>query len=461
MSIRFFKVLVILFTINFNSVAQLWPIMQDDDPSRYFILNGTLGEIHDTGGDHFHEGIDIDCNNDSIPIRPISDGEVAAVFSSSVTIRHDFQNGDWQKQSKYLHINPNVNTDSIVVAGQTILGYVDGVGYNTHLHLEMRVWNGSDWIIVNPVNNNSGWQLNLPTGHADGYAPQINDILIEALNNQNNNVPSGFDVIDPNNNNGAVTFHTDYLKVHMNSTTPHSTLSTGTQYNYPTEKIVVWGNIGFVVNARDVGVNSAPGSGLSSGEGLTVTNIGYSYIDQNNNAFEKYIVDFSDFLDAETDQIGQFFHIPYFNPEQMPNHYLYGNHDFIELRSTNNTYLHIHQQINGIQSNGVWFTKADKNTNHVFNQTPGQAQIADANEFALYSDGEQTLNFFVSDAAGQEANEDLDLIVDNFIPFIKEVEIYDDWNLITPVYEGEWEWQNGQYVFSAVQANSITQDEDI
>ncbi|MCD4746685.1 MAG: PKD domain-containing protein, partial [Bacteroidales bacterium] len=146
--------------------------------------------------------------------------------------------------------------------------------------------------------------------------------------------------------------------------------------------------------------------------------------------------DFSEMVHGEAYSINQFFHQPYFEP-----HYEYGNNDFIELRSTDNVYLHIHQQINGIQSNGIWFTKALNTTGHVFNQTP--TYIALINEEALYKDGEQTLNFYVADASGQDEDVDFKIIVDNFPPYLKKLEIFEgDWQNNNYIYSAEWYWND-------------------
>jgi len=431
-------------------IAELLPINENDDPSSFFIHNCTMGEIH--GGGHFHEGIDIDCST-GVNIRSIDDGTVLLAQGDVVEIGHNFDGYVYQQRSFYRHlISINVNNNQGVISGSTIIGKA-----SNHLHLEMKFWNENEYVIVNPVSNNSGWQLNWPEGHPDTYPPQINDILVEALNNQTNNVPSGFAARPTNNHPGILPFHNNYLKAHISST-QYSTLSTGSVYNYPTEKIIVWGNVGFTVNTRDVGVNTAPGPGTSSGEGLTVKNIAFSYVNRNGNIFQKYIVDFSEMLDAESTQIGQLFHIPYFT-EQLPDHYLYGNHDFLELRSFDNTYLHIHRPINGIQSNGIWFTKALNTTTHIFNQTP--LQIALVNELSLYSDGEQTLNFRVTDASGQEDPYDLRLIVDNFIPCIRKVEIYKYDNPTIAEYERSWELQGNQYVLEEEPVCSFSDDDDI
>lgn len=456
MCIRFKLTTIIGMVFAFNSVAQTWPVRIEDDANHYYIVSCEFGEIHPAGGtppytypDHYHRAIDIDIDA-NVPVRSIQSGQVIQKGTISVVVGSNSINGVWQQRVKYLHIMPNVEFGNLVNEN-TILGYSENL--NSHLHLEMRFWNGNQYVIVSPLHNNTGWQLTLPAGHPDAYPPQINDILIEPLNNQPNNVPSGFDA---ENLIGAVPFHNTYLKAHF-SNTQFSNLSAGSEYIYPDEKIVVWGNLGFIVNARDVGVNTQPTT--FSGEGLTVSALSYSYVSPNGTEFEKYKIDFSEFLDAESYQLDQLFRIPYFNPEQMPNHYLYGNHDFIELRSTDNAYLHVHQQINGIQSNGIWFTKADVNTPHVFNQTP--TQIAAANEFAKCSDGEQTLRFHAEDAADQETNEDLHLIVDNFLPFIKEVSICRAQNPDVPEYERGWYWQGGTYVLEQEPVCNFVSDDNI
>ncbi|MDD3525725.1 MAG: hypothetical protein PHX39_02065 [Bacteroidales bacterium] len=447
--IRGFLLLFLMYSSK-TILCQNWSILPEDD-QLYYVVASTVYQIHPTYGEHLHEGIDIDCSNFGVNIKPISDGVILDFDDSNITIGHNYASGIPQRISTYRHFNSideNLDIGDYVSSSVTTLGEA-----GNHLHLEMRVRIGNNLLLINPLSNNTGWQLTLPPGHADTYLPQINDILIEPLNNQPNNVPSGFDA---ENLIGAVPFHNTYLKAHF-SNTQFSNLSAGSEYIYPDEKIVVWGNLGFIVNARDVGVNTQPTT--FSGEGLTVSALSYSYVSPNGTEFEKYKIDFSEFLDAESYQLDQLFRIPYFNPEQMPNHYLYGNHDFIELRSTDNAYLHVHQQINGIQSNGIWFTKADVNTPHVFNQTP--TQIAAANEFAKCSDGEQTLRFHAEDAADQETNEDLHLIVDNFLPFIKEVSICRAQNPDVPEYERGWYWQGGTYVLEQEPVCNFVSDDNI
>ncbi|MCD4698327.1 MAG: T9SS type A sorting domain-containing protein [Bacteroidales bacterium] len=447
MSTKLYSLIIGLLLVSNTILSQTWPILQADDPNQYYLISATIGEIH---GTHFHEAIDINCDEsyaNGVEVRPIEDGVVVWPGTYSMLIGHNPIGNSYERFSRYLHLTPNQLTiGTNVYQGVTVLGYVDGTvlgGYtNNHLHFEMGEYVGNntmidnDDIILHPLCNNSGWQLTLPAGHNDTYLPEINDIIIEPLNNQTNNVPSGYDVNDPNNNNGAVIYQANYLKAHIANTTG-SNFSTGPIYNYPNEKKIVWGNIGFIVNARDVAVNYPPGPGnatIGAGEGLTVEHISYSYIDNSGSEHDKYIADFSGMIHGERNSINQFFHTPYFHPN-----FEYGNNDFIELK-TINANLHIHQQINGIQSNGIWFTKALNTTPHVFNQTP--TDIAYVNDVAKYKDGEQTLNFYVSDASDQCEDYDLKVIVDNFPPYVKKVEIYqgDIVNNVV-IYSANWTWQ--------------------
>lgn len=435
MNTKYISLLTIMGLYSSVVLAQIWPIWQIDDPTGYYIISCTVGEIHETGQDHFHQGIDIDCNNDGRNIRAIDDGIVQSAYGSFITIDHSFVGGVPQRRSSYLHLEEG---SFLVSFGETVQGGEIIATVTNHLHLNMYIRDGNDWLGINPLKNDHGWELDLPNGHPDNYPPQINDILIEGLNTENNNVPSGFRAFE--NVHGAIPFHDNFLKVHFNNT-EYSTLSEGQIYNYPNEKVVVWGNIGFIVNVRDVGCNTIPIN--FTGQGLTVSDLSYSWISSDNIEHQKYIIDFSEINYEERNQINELFRVPYF-PEQMPDFYLYGNHDFIELRSTNDVYLSVHQQINGIQSNGIWFTKADTGTPHVFNQTPTQAQVAQANEFTLYADGEHTLRFHVEDASNQEQEEDLHLVVDNFLPFVKRLQIYKNGNS-EPEYSRSWAWNGNGY----------------
>jgi PKD repeat protein len=429
--------------------------LQADDPSQYYIISGTFGEIHPAGTnypDHFHKAMDINCTENNVNIRPIENGWIDDKGASSIVLGHGnyIPNVGYERTSKYLHINPNTFTiGQFVTAGQTILGIVDGSnnGTNDHLHIEMKVWNTTEnrYDYVNPLDNGTNWVLTLPQGHEDNCDPVINNILIEPMNNEPNQVQSGYRIQDPNNHGGLtiVNNQTQFLNAHIHD----SYFSTGNTYNYPVEKIVVWGNIGFIVNTRDLAINYPTGAWwtLGGGRGLTIQRLKYE-IAQNNNYYSKYIVDFKTINPSERDDIDQCFHIPYFDPA----HYIYGNNDYIELRSTDNTYLQIHEQIEDhtgqdINSNGIWFTKADNTTQHIFNETP--INTAQVNELALYKDGEHELRFTVSDIDPEhDQTTNFKILVDNFLPFIKNVEIRKHPEGI-PVYTRSWYWNGSTYLF--------------
>jgi hypothetical protein len=67
----------------------------------------------------------------------------------------------------------------------------------------------------------------------------------------------------------------------------------------------------------------------------------------------KYDIDFDRIADNNRHLDEQVFNTAFNNPASTRK---YGNNDFIELRSGDDDYLY--PQIDGIQSNGIWFTKA-------------------------------------------------------------------------------------------------------
>ena len=95
--------------------------------------------------------------------------------------------------------------------------------------------------------------------------------------------------------------------------------------------------------------------------------------------------------------------------------------------------------VHNLNSNGIWYTKAritdtdgdeqDENV-YVFDNAH-LPEIARSNLEALYPDREHTLTFHVEDAAGRidraknkaEDNAKVTVIVDNFKPFVKKVEV--------------------------------------
>ncbi len=136
------------------------------------------------------------------------------------------------------------------------------------------------------------------------------------------------------------------------------------------DTLIVFGNIGFITNVRDAGINSDPGAGTSSGQGLTTKRLQYSIENQFHNIQvpEKYDIHFDRGKFDERKDIAQVFDLTFDDV-----HLNYGNNDFVELHSGDDIYLspYPHTPIDGVQSNGIWFTKANADTDHVFVQKLG------------------------------------------------------------------------------------------
>ncbi|MEW5767718.1 MAG: FG-GAP-like repeat-containing protein, partial [bacterium] len=401
------------FVLSNLSFALQWPINSADDPLNYNTVNCTFGEIHPTNGDHFHGAIDIDCtNNPAPPARAVEPGVIPpdGIGSISVTVEHGAQ-----KKTRYLHITPNANLQP----GDTIdtgdsLGTVNG-----HLHFEMWYQDGGTWYRVNPLVNDAGWALEGPLDNAD---PEINDVILEPIN-QPAGVASGYEI---KATAGALTNYTDgTIKIHLRNRPG----SSGTTYDSVNDTLVIYGSIAPIVSARDVDIN-----GGDNGNGLTVQTIDYSVEDT-----PKYNIEFDRIRNSDLYEVNQVFHTIFNNSSDN----LYGNNDFIELRSLDSVYLYPHKTINSIQSNGVWFTKAHENTNEIFETTP--TNTAQVNKDAKYKDGEYTLTFRVTDASDRDDTQSIKVIVDNFRPYVHRVTIIQEGK---EKYDAYWDWNGTELVLT-------------
>jgi len=428
--------ILILFSISLSKAyTQVWPINQTDDPNFWNRISGTFGEVHPTNGNHFHGAIDIDNNTPDCPANAIEAGQVTNTGSISINVDHEFPAaGQYNRRSRYLHINPANNTVAVgtnVNQGNQLSTIENNAGGNgNHLHLEMWERINGVWYRLNPLNNNNGWVLPNPVDNTD---PQINDIFISPLT-QINGVSSGFFI--PNPLGGITTFNINFAKIHIQNR-PQG--PTETIYNSNNDQLLVFGNIGFIANTRDRNINSI----AAAGHGLTLQRINYSIEN-----VMKYDIEFDRINNGNINNINQIFHTAFNN-----NDVLYGNNDFIELYSSDNIYLHPHKQINGVQSNGIWFTKARNNTQQVFNTTP--TLTARFNSEALYSDGETAIRFHVEDASGRDDDDEIKVIIDNFKPYIKKVQVRRDNNSGTLVYNGQWDWNGTALALNQNTSGSI------
>ena len=478
----------------------LWPILSTDDPCLnnnppngqcWRTVNCTLGEIH--GANHFHGAIDID-TADNVPVRAVAAGRVLSNSPQNpdtlnhvgcgnrmVTLEHGpIVNGRYTRRARYLHINPDCQNLplGLSVAAGTVLGEVGTLDGEHHLHFELWQYETATdtWYKLNPLGNDVNWELRYHQtleGREDGYSPEINDIYLSSRTGRtaqgqqqegDNGTASGFFY----NQNEAVGLSTrivdnvEYCRAHL-ATTQYSQFSTGATIQYPEDRLVVFGNIGLTANARDVGINSIPGPGAatSSGEGLTVKHLQYFIANQLSSSAlsEKYEILFDRINYNERNNIDQIFNLGF-----DAIHINYGNNDFIEIMSPDDEYLSpyphplLDTQNGPEQSNGIWFTKARGDTEHIFRYTPDVAHIAKCNignfsddpliREAKYPDGEYTLKFFAQDDyghvnrddTGRDVDAQLNVIVDNFRPFVQDVKITSGSDTF-PMYSSAWNWE--------------------
>ena len=441
MNIKLNKLILIFFLqISSLSYAQQWPIRETDDPGCFNQVNCTFGEIHGTTtSPHFHEGIDIDVCTVDCPIRSIDDGRIPpdGILTSTIVVYHEFPSGVYNRVSRYLHVH---TANFAISVGEVNQGEQLSIVNNNDGHLHFEMWqidNGIEYRL-NPLTNDTGWQLGSPDDTDD---PEINNVFLMPLA-QTNNVGSGYDI---QLTNGAISnyYNNTSAKIHMQDRPG----SNGTIYNEANNELIIWGNIVPIVNVRDTRINAVP---ASQGDGLTIKILRY-FIDNQN----KFNLDFDRLIHAERNLVQEVFHTEFNTGNGM----LWGNNDFIELYSDNNTYVYPQKRINNIQSNGVWFTKALNTSGHVFNQTP--TNFAAVNSEVLYSDGVHTLRFETEDAAGNtdDENTSIDVIVDNFRPYIKKVEVRNSNDEV--VYIGNWEWNETALEFNTQNGVALSEQETV
>ena len=475
----------------------VWPINPNDDPANWNRVNCTFGEVH-SRGTKIHGAIDIDVVNNAPgrPVRAAQPGrrEIAAVnipgfHGVAIELMHEYPPGSgvYNRRTRYLHVDAN----------QPIIPLMQEVGtgeqiarvdtQDGHLHFEMQEKINGEWVRLDPLDNDSAWNLRYHQhleGQPDTYDPQINDILIEANTGctaaplqagqacpQNNSVASGVNISATTG--GLVAFNAGmppkrYVRAHLADVAPATNNASncnypilgaawnGTRYDAAADRLVVYGNIGMTARVRDVAINSNPGDNQSSGCGLTIRQLDYRIENEHENIHvpSKYPLAFDRLREAERSSVSQIFGTATFDAA----HLTFGNNDFIELRSGDDDYLSPYpnkqiefenlqgQQVQE-QSNGIWSTKARADTEHIFRYTPDNQHIARCNApgEAKYPDGDYTLKFFAQDDWGRvnravnaaDVNAKVTVIVDNFKPFVKKVEIVSGEQMI---YSGAWSW---------------------
>ncbi len=400
-------VIFLVATLISNTIiGKQWPIKKSDDPSYWDWFNCSFCEIHKTGKPHFHCGIDIDVNKGNCPVRAIESGRIYEIGNSTLGIEIEYpeKSGKYYRRIRYLHLKgkklkkyklgDNVNKGDVISVVQD-----SKAGWSDHLHIEFYQFYENKWMALNPIRNTENWTLDGPD---DDYNPEINDIFFEFLPDENNDA-TGAKIIS---NSGSMSKRNSYIKIH----TKDRPGSVGKVYNPATDIFSVFGNIAPVVFARDAGTNCT----VSSGEGLTIYKISY-YVNES----KKYIIEF-DKLDVEDRfEINKIFRTEFNNRKEDQ---FNGNFDYIKLYDRESGRIAPQKQINGKYSSGIWHTKSHRNSPN--NPAIGQISEARSIDEALYPDRYHALHFEAEDASGKSTKETIKVLVDNFVPIVKKVEIY-------------------------------------
>ncbi len=274
----------------------------------------------------------------------------------------------------------------------------------------------SPWRRVNPLDNPNANYTNLPPNEPDTWNPELNDVVLHGISE-----PAGTNSGIVATGTGVVNgFQGNHTRIHFLNH-PGQASTNGLPYDANTGKIVVFGSIGSILHERDSRVTNAP---AAIGTGLGIDAARFSI-----NGQEKYRVKFDEILETELTRTTDFYATTFDAPMA------FGNNDYLKMRRiTGETARRPHKLINGVQSNGVWATRAKNTTADVFATTP--TEIANCPDEAKYQDGKHTLNFTVSDAANNSDNKNIETIVDNFQPYVKSLVVKQQDG--TVIYEGKW-----------------------
>ena len=122
--------------------AFVWPTDEHGDPSEGF----------DDDGDDKHEGIDYDADEDS-PVRAAERGKVVSIDGDWIKIEHaEGRVQTWYKFVKNKSVSVGKEVDRGEEIGKVGTGDEDDPGEDgAHLHFEMRIKDGGNWISKDPT----------------------------------------------------------------------------------------------------------------------------------------------------------------------------------------------------------------------------------------------------------------------------------------------------------------------
>lgn len=437
LQIKYILTILILLIINAFSQSQslIWPL-QFSNANCTDQINCTFSEIHKSGNG-MHEAIDIQFEYNKT-VNAVIDGRIYKE-GSELHLRWNYQDplddNSYLNQVVYgdlMSLKSTLSSGQWVSQGQIIGNMI--ASSNEHLHFEImeRDNKTSTWRFVDPLKNSyCNYFTSLPN-LSDTDTTEINDVILHTVNE-----PIGINSgIIATSSGGITNFHEGTKKIHIKDR-PNSN---GVEYK-SSDKVVVFGSIGSILHARDPQVTKpiSCANAVNSGAGI------YEAVFRINGT-DKYQVKFDSLRDDETGEFEDYYHIS-FNTAQGTDR-KYGNNDYLEMRRViGETARCAHKKINNIQSNGVWATRAKEGTADVFATTP--TELAMCPDEAKYKDGKHTLNFTVSDAAANSVSKDIEVIVDNFKPYVKKVKVtYNN----AVIYEAGWDCQTDCIKFNTLKS---------
>ena len=425
-----YKLTIIFFILSIlklqGQVNPIWPLANGNNQ-----INCTFSEIHGSGvNEHIHGAIDIQCNTNT-KFKAILDGRVINNANGNINIfetGHDYQNPDkisYLKKIRYGDTTdnlPNIDNSAIITQNENI-GIMTSRKM-AHLHFEMYIRDAveSPWRRVDPLGNpEANYEEDIPNEN-DTTHTEINDIILQPAA-----LPSGImsGCFTLNNGGGIFNNLPNCLRLHIKKR-PGSG-NEQVYYNISSDKIILYGSLGTILHARDPRVTTDT---AGSGMGLGI----YEAIFKIDN-IDKYHIKFDEINDLDIHHTTSFYHTEFNTLTDKK----YGNNDYLEMRriDSNEGSYYPHKLVTGVQSNGVWATRARIGTSIVFQNTP--TLLARGNAEALYGDGTHLLSYTVSDAAGNHSDATVSIILDNFKPYVQSVEMKVGNQTF---YKKSWEWES-------------------
>jgi PKD repeat protein len=382
---KIFWVVLILSNSVYSYSQYQWPF---PNPSQQALVFGSVGEYRDTGTPRFHQGVDLS-NGTNYAVHAINSGTVDTNGLTGALGVITVTSSDGTEIS-YIH------TDALPGIGRTIttvsigdqIGTM-GVQTNIHLHLE------SDNINFLDHNLNP---------YVDNAPPYFSSTTIP---------------------NGVAFYRNGLLK----TTTNAATLLLNSTVNITgNDHAIIYSKVDIVAHVIDPRTNS---NGSGGGGQLAPTNTAWKIKNSANTQLFNDQLNFTGVPNNAAASVS--FHPSSAHPGSPSIHILTSHPRDTPYDRFFNTRLRIDQT-------------------ESWDVSPSRSTTLDAryNGEAQYPDGKYTFEFVANDVdhganpKNSTAVREVRTVVDNFRPYIKEVEIRKNTYLGPIVYRGVWNWNNGQ-----------------